>query len=66
MAKKRFSFNPWVLLDGKKTYLGAAVVFIAGGLLALKKIDDETYKWLITLGEAIALVGLRSAFKKLE
>ncbi len=55
----------WNVLDGKKTYIGAAVIFLAGGLRALGKIDEETYQTLVTLGGAIAVFGLREAIKKL-
>lgn len=56
----------WNILDGYKTYIGGAVIFVAGGLNAINTIDDETMKLLVTFGSAITVVGLRGAFKKLE
>ena len=53
-------------LDGKKSYIGAAIVFIAGGLWALKIIDDKTFQVLVTIGGSVSVVGIRSALKKLE
>lgn len=53
-------------LDGKKTYIGGFIVFMAGGLLAIKVIDQQTFEWLATIGGAITAVGIRSALKKLE
>jgi len=56
----------WNFLDGKKSFIGAAVIFIAGGLKALGKLDEKTFEILITLGGAVAAVGIRMAVKKLE
>lgn len=53
-------------LDGKKTFIGSAIVFVAGGLKALGKIDDKTFEWLVAVGGSIAVYGLRVAIKKLE
>lgn len=48
-------------LNGKKTYIGGAIIFVAGGLLALNVIDDETFKVLSAFGGAIAIGGFRHA-----
>ena len=53
-------------LDGKKTFIGSVIIFIAGGFKALGKIDDETFQWLVALGGAVAAYGLRQAIRKLE
>lgn len=60
MLKKIINF-----LDGKKTYVGGAVVFIAGGLHALKVIDQPTFEALVAVGGAIAAFGVRHAIAKL-
>ena len=52
-------------LNGKKTYIGGAIIFVAGGLKALNFVDEQTFGILITLGSAITVVGLRSAIGKL-
>ena len=51
-------------LDGKKTFIGGGIIFIAGGLKALKAINQEVFEVLIAIGGAIATYGLRSALKK--
>lgn len=53
-------------LDGYKTFIGGAIVFIAGGLLAIKVIDQQTFEALAAIGGAISVVGLRFALKKLS
>lgn len=50
-------------LEGKKTYIGGAVIFLAGGLFALGWIDEAVRDALIALGGGIAVVGFRSAMK---
>ncbi len=52
--------------DGKKTFIGSAIVFVAGGLKALGKIDEQTFQWLVAVGGAISVYGLRQAIRKLE
>jgi predicted thioredoxin/glutaredoxin len=52
--------------SGKKTYIGTAIVFVAGGLLAIKAIDQRTFETIVAIGGAIAVYGLRSAIRKLE
>jgi len=42
-----------------KTFYAAAVVFVAGGLTAL----GYNVEWLLALGGALGLVGLRKAMK---
>jgi len=54
------------MLDGFKTKIGVAIIFVAGGLKALNKIDEETYKLLLTFGGAVSIYGLRDAIRKLE
>jgi uncharacterized membrane protein YfcA len=51
-------------LDGKKTFIGAAIIFIAGGLRALQKIDEETFNWIVAIGGSISVYGLRMALRK--
>jgi len=53
-------------LDGKKSFLGGTIVFIAGGLWALKVIDQKTFEVLVALGGAIAVFGLRLALNRLK
>lgn len=53
-------------VDGKKTYLGATLLFVAGGLLALGLIDQKSFEILATVAGAITAGGLRSALKKIE
>lgn len=53
-------------LDGKKTFIGSAIIFIAGGFKALGKINDDTFQWLVAIGGAISMYGLRQAVRKLE
>lgn len=53
-------------LEGKKTYIGAAVVFIAGGLYALGIIDEKQFEIILTMGGAVLGYGLRSAIRKME
>jgi len=55
--------NIWGWLDGKKTFIGASVVFVAGGLHAIKTIDQATFEWLAALGGSISVIGLRLAKK---
>ncbi len=52
--------------EGKKTFIGSAIVFVAGGLKALGKIDEQTFQWLVAVGGAISVYGLRQAIRKLE
>ena len=63
---KDFSSLVWELLDGKKTYIGSIIVFIAGGLKALGKIDEKTFDILMSLGGAVAVYGIRDAIRKIE
>ena len=57
--------NIWAFLDGKKSFIGAAIIFIAGGFKALGKIEDGAFEALVAVGGAIAAFGLRSALGKL-
>ena len=52
-------------LDGKKSYIGGTIVFIAGGLKAIGVIDDSVFQIMISIGGAISVWGLRAAIKKL-
>ena len=56
----------WDFLDGKKSFIGAGIIFCAGGLKALGRIDEESFKWVVTLGGAISVYGIRDAIKKLH
>lgn len=58
-------------VDGKKTYIGAAIIFVAGGLQALCQlpvvnvcINEDTYQGAVAIGLAVAAYGLRHALKK--
>jgi hypothetical protein len=63
---REFSSALWNMLDGYKTKIGVVIIFVAGGLKALNKIDEETYKLLLTFGGAVSVYGLRDAIRKLE
>lgn len=52
-------------LEGKKTYFGAVVVFVAGGLLALGYIDQKTFEWVVAVGGSITAYGMRDAIKRM-
>lgn len=56
----------WETLDGRKSYIGAALLFVAGGLLALKVIDQKTFEVIAVVAGSISVIGLRSALSKLE
>ncbi len=47
--------------NGWKTYVGAAVIFIAGGLFATKVIDQHTFEAVIAVAAALTAFGLRRA-----
>jgi hypothetical protein len=53
-------------LDGKKSYIGGAIIFLAGGLYALKVIDEAVFKALAAIGGAISIGGIRHAIAKLK
>lgn len=59
-------------IDGYKTYIGALVIFVAGGFNALCNLpiiqvclSDDIFKTIAALGAAITVVGLRGAITKL-
>ena len=52
------------ILDGKKSYIGGAVIFIGGGLLALDIINQELFTAIASMGAAISVGGLRAAIRK--
>lgn len=52
-------------LNGRKTYIGGAIVFIAGGLQAINVIDQKTFEILATLGGSIAVMGVGHKLAKL-
>lgn len=61
------------LVNGYKTYIGAAIVFFAGGLHELCNvtfvnvcISDDVYKNLVTMGTAIAVVGIGHKLSKIK
>ena len=54
----------WDFLDGKKTFIGAAIIFLAGGAKALNVIDQGLFESLAAICGAIAAYGLRMALKK--
>lgn len=51
-------------LEGKKTYIGALVMAVAGILYGLKKIDETTFKTLQDFGTAICAVGIYHLIKR--
>lgn len=53
-------------LDGYKTYIGAAIIFIAGGLHAIEIVDRQMMEALIAIGGAISVYGLRHAVSKMK
>lgn len=53
-------------LDGKKTYIGAAALFILGGLLALNIIDQKTFESATVIVSAWTAYGIRDAIKGIE
>lgn len=57
--------NVWSFLDGKKTYIGGAIVFIAGGLKALEIISQEVFEVLVAIGGSVTAYGLRYAIRKM-
>ena len=54
----------WNLLDGHKTKIGTTIVFIGGGLYAIKVISKETFDLIVVFGGAISGLGLTHAFYK--
>ena len=54
----------WDWLDGKKSFIGAAIIFIGGGLKAINAIDDEVFKAIEAIGLSVTAVGLRHAIGK--
>lgn len=50
--------------DGYKSYIGFAIMFIAGGLSALSIIDAQTFTVLLTLGGSIAGIGVAHKMDK--
>ena len=56
--------NVWSWLDGKKRVIGIIVIFIAGGLFAIKAIDQATFDWLVGIGGVISTIDIAHAFKK--
>lgn len=53
-------------IDGYKTYIGATIIFIAGGLHALGHIDRELMEAIIAIGGSIGIYGLRHAISKMK
>jgi hypothetical protein len=51
-------------LDGKKTYIGIALLFILGGLKAIGAVDENTYSTLLPFIGGLTAFGLRSALSK--
>ena len=52
-------------LDGKKTIIGASIVFLGGGAYALKWIDETTFKQIESVGIAISVFGLGHKLQKM-
>lgn len=53
-------------LDGYKTYIGAGVIFVAGGLKALGVLNESEFELIMSVGTSITVVGIRASVKKLE
>ncbi len=53
-------------INGKKTMIGAALMFILGGLLATKVISREEFESYMAMAAAFTAVGFRSAISKIE
>lgn len=51
------------MLQGYKTYIGAALLFILGGLKAVGVVDEQTYQVLLPMIAGFTAFGLRSALK---
>lgn len=61
------------LLNGYKTYIGAGVIFVAGGLHELCNvtfvsvcISDNLYRNLLSIGSAIAVIGIGHKLTKIQ
>ncbi len=50
-------------LNGYKTYIGAAALFILGGLLATHVIDQAQFQAYTTIAAAWTVYGFRAAMK---
>jgi hypothetical protein len=55
----------WSFLDGKKSVIGGVIVFVAGGLYAIKAIDQSTFDWLAGIGGVIATFGIGAKAQKM-
>jgi len=53
-------------LDGKKSYIGGAILFLAGGFLALDVIDQKLFEIIAAIAGAISIYGLRNAVSKIK
>lgn len=58
-------------LNGKKTYIGGAILFVAGGFNALCRapelgvcLDDKSFEMVAAIGVGVIAVGLRHAISK--
>lgn len=51
-------------LDGKKTYIGAAVVGVSSGLAAAGVISADTASWLNLVGASVITIGVRAFLGK--
>jgi len=61
LTKRSSMKNIQKLLDGKKTYLTAGLIFVLGGLSALGVVVPE---WVWMMLSALGLGSLRSAVNK--
>jgi len=48
----------WDYLDGKKTKIGVAILFIAYGLNGIQAVDENTYQVMINVGNTVMAFGL--------
>lgn len=56
---------PANLLDGKKSYIGFVITFLAGGLYFTGNLDQETAQVIASIGGLVAAVGIRHAMEKI-
>ena len=53
-------------IEGRKTFLGAIALFVAGGLHAVGLVDQKTFEAAAAIIGAWTAWGLRSAIRKIE
>lgn len=56
-----FLSKVWVFLQGKRTYIIAACIFLLGGAKAIGWVDSNTYEVLFTFLGGGAIASLRAS-----